>query len=247
MMNNFKLTLEYDGTDFNGWQSQPNGRTVQDVLEAALAEVLQRPVRVNGACRTDSGVHAKGQVANFRIETERRCEEILRGGNANLPMDAAILEVKAMDEGFDSRRDAIFRRYQYVICNSPVRPVIERRRAVHIGYSLDLAPMQEACRHLLGEHDFSGFRSVDCRAGRTLLTLEQAELIKRGDCILFNIGCRSFLMNMVRILGGTLVEIGRGKLAPDIIDQILESGDRRLSGPTLPPHGLTLMEVRYPK
>ena len=246
MATRYKTTIEYDGTEFNGWQSQPNGRTVQDVVEQALGRLLQERARLHAAGRTDAGVHALGQVAHFDTSAERTHAEILRGTNTYLPPEVVLREVEQAAATFDARRDARLRKYRFQLLNSSVRPALERHRVVHISHPLNVELMRQACAHLVGRHDFSAFRSVDCAARRTQLTLERADVRREGELLVFDFGCRSFLMNMIRIMVGALVEIGRGKVAPEIVDEIFASGDRRLAGPTLPPHGLTLMAVHYP-
>ena len=242
---NFKLTIEYDGGEFCGWQIQPRVRTVQETLEAALASVLQEKVRVRGAGRTDAGVHAAGQVANFFTSAPRTAQEIMLGVNAHLPADVVVREAVEAPAEFDARRGAVQRQYRYLIHNSRIRPALERHRAAFFAQPLEVSLMSEGCRRLQGEHDFSGFRSVDCAARRTVLDLEQAMVRRDGALVQFDFVCRSFLMNMVRIMVGTLVEIGRGKLAPEIIEELFSSGKRALGGPTFPPHGLTLVSIAY--
>ncbi|MBN1515833.1 tRNA pseudouridine(38-40) synthase TruA [Candidatus Sumerlaeota bacterium] len=244
-MPTFKLTIEYDGTDFCGWQTQPGLRTVQGELETALSQIIQRKITIHGAGRTDAGVHALGQVASFQCETPRTCEELLRGGNSLLPPDVALRHVEIVPDGFHARHSAIFRRYEYVIHNSPARPALDRHRLAWIAFPLDFDRMAQGCELLKGEHDFSAFRSSLCEAKRTTLTLSEVQIAASGERILLQFGCRSFLMNMVRIMAGTLIEIGRKKLEPCCIQRMLETGMRDSGGPTAPACGLTLIGIRY--
>jgi tRNA pseudouridine38-40 synthase len=255
---NIRLTIEYDGTDFFGSQAQLGRRTVQSELERCLKPLTNEDVRVTFAGRTDSGVHAKGQVVNFRTCARHDPETYLRGLNAVLPEDLAVVSAGRAPEGFHSRFDAVRREYRYRVLNSPVRSPMLRRYAVHVFRRLDVGGMQKACECLLGEHDFASFTGSgkgipvgdgDVRPGtiRTVYTAKMSSTAESDDrrLIDFDISANAFLPHMVRNIVGTLLWVGIGKIEWQEVDKILEARDRRLAGPTAPPHGLTLMKVNY--
>jgi tRNA pseudouridine38-40 synthase len=240
-----KLTLEYDGTDFVGWQVQPNGRSVQEELEKGIARLCGDPVRVTGAGRTDAGVHARGQVASFRAPRELPRKAWTAGLNALLPEDLACVRAEIAPEGFDARRWARGKRYSYVILVTPVRSPLERGRAWEIRRPLDVEAMRRAALALLGTHDFSAFRAADCPARTTVREIRRLELRQTGARIELVIEATAFLKHMVRNIVGTLVEIAHGRRDATSLAALLESRDRTRAGPTAPPHGLTLEEVFY--
>lgn len=244
-MPKLKLTLEYDGTDFFGWQIQAEGRTVQEEVEKALRVLLGHEVRIVGAGRTDSGVHALGQVASF--STERRLPEdaYLKGLNGILPRDVAVVGVEEVPEDFCARRSASKKRYVYRISNRPVCSPLRRRTHWEIFRPLDVSAMREAAAHFLGKHDFSAFRASNCQAPTTVRELFRLDVLERGDEIVLVFEATAFLKHMVRNIVGTLVEVGQGKRPPDDPVRLLASGDRRLAGETAPAHGLTLERVWY--
>lgn len=242
-MRNVKLTLEYDGTDFCGWQWQPKGRTVQGTLLSSLKKLLQESPTVIASGRTDAGVHALGQVVNFKTENNLSLSSIRLGLNSFLPSDISILEAEEVDEEFDARRDAVKRKYQYVI--SRRRRAVGRQYSWHCKYELDLNEIKKATEYLIGEHAFTAFAKVNEEEPHYLCNVENALWKETENKIVFEICANRFLHNMVRIIVGTMVEVGRGKLAPVQIKNILQSRDRDRAGFTAPPQGLFLVKVYY--
>ncbi len=248
-MSNFRLSLEYDGTEFNGWQVQPPGqarRTVQGTLEDALFRVTGQRVRVVGSGRTDAGVHAEGQVANVRVETTLGAHALWRALCGVLPDDLVVLSVDAVPESFNARSDAISKRYRYCIWNGRHGSPLRRRRAAWFRPALDLDPMRRAARDLMGEHDFASFQASRSQVQTTVRTLSRIELWgeSRGEIRLTFDGS-GFLRHMVRNLVGTLLEVGTGRRAPDTMPALLAARDRSLAGETAPAVGLTLVAVEY--
>ena len=240
-----KLTLEYDGTDFVGWQVQPNGRSVQQELEKGIERLCGEPVRVTGAGRTDAGVHARGQVASLRAPRELPLRAWTAGLNALLPDDVACLRAEAAPEGFDARRWARGKRYTYAILETPVRSPLERGRAWEIRRPLDVDAMRRAAPALLGVHDFSAFRAADCPARTTVREMRRLEIGQNGSRLELAVEATAFLKHMVRNIVGTLVEVGHGRREVDSLAALLEGRDRTQAGPTAPAHGLVLDEVFY--
>ncbi len=244
-----KLTLEYDGAPFVGWQVQPDGPSVQGTVQAAVEKLCGAPARVTGAGRTDAGVHARGQVASLEPPRELPLPAWTGGLNAHLPPEVACVRAEEAPAGFDARRWARGKRYVYTLLRSPVRSPLWRGRAWEIRRPLDLLAMNAALQHLRGRHDFSALRAADCPARTAvrevrLLTMAVAPL-PEGELLELRIEATAFLKHMVRNLVGTLVEVGHGKRSPDSLRELLESGDRTKAGPTAPPHGLVLDEVFY--
>jgi len=245
-MPRIKLVLEYDGTDFAGWQAQPDHRSVQGVLERALAELLGARARVEAAGRTDAGVHAEGQVAAFSTDRELPLKAYARGLNGLLPPDVAVVAAEEVPADFDPRRWAQGKRYRYRISNRPVRSPLRRRSAWELFGVLDLEAMRAAAPALVGRHDFSAFRAADCEAAharREIRTLA-IEGASSAD-VTIEVEGTAFLKHMVRNIAGTLVEVGRGRRPPAWVAEVLGSKDRNRAGPTAPAHGLTLVEVLY--
>jgi tRNA pseudouridine38-40 synthase len=240
-----KLTLEYDGARFVGWQVQPNGRSVQEELEKAVGKLSGETVRVTGAGRTDAGVHARGQVASLRVQKELPLTAWTAGLNALLPEDLACVRAEVAPEGFDARRWARGKRYIYYILQTPVRSPLQRGRAWEIRRPLDVAAMRAASAGLLGSHDFSALRAADCPARTTVRDIRRLSIEQQGPRLDLVVEATAFLKHMVRNIVGTLVEVGHGRRAADSLAALLESRDRRLAGPTAPPHGLWLDEVFY--
>ncbi|MCX7049685.1 MAG: tRNA pseudouridine(38-40) synthase TruA [Candidatus Sumerlaeota bacterium] len=241
------LLIEYDGFSFSGWQRQAGDRSVQQVMEEALEDLTGHAVRLTGAGRTDAGVHARGQVATFlttRPWPPRAFQGALR---QRLPEDVGVMAAWEARARFDPRRDAIRRVYSYRLWNRTAPPVIERHFWAHYSVRYDFDLIRAASVRLIGDHDFRGLRSSRCRAKRTRLTLERLEWREAapGQWIM-EIASRSFLHHMVRNIVGTLLEIGRGAMPLKTLDRILETGDRRLAGPTARPEGLTLERIEYP-
>jgi tRNA pseudouridine38-40 synthase len=242
---NVKLTIEYDGAAFVGWQTQAEGRSVQSVLEAAVGRLCGEPVRVTGAGRTDSGVHARGQVASLATARSLPLKAWTAGLNALLPEDLACVRAEEAPEGFDARRWARGKRYVYCILQTEVRRPLERGRAWEIRRPLDVSAMQRAAPQLLGSHDFSSFRAADCPAKHAVRELRQLEVLRDGARVVVTVEATAFLKHMVRNLVGTLVEVGHGRRTPDSLSALLAARDRNLAGPTAPAHGLSLDEVFY--
>lgn len=246
-MQNFKLLLEYDGTAYFGWQRQRVGRTIQGTVEAALNTMTERSVTLIGSGRTDTGVHAMGQVANFRAETRLTAGVFLRGLNSLLPSDIVIKDCTPVDESFHARYDAQSKTYDYRILNHPIRTALFRQYAWHISKPLDLEAMTRAALHLKGEHDFGAFQGAGggtSGAVRNVMAVQLSEKDSRGY-VVFRIEAGGFLRHMVRNIVGTLVDVGLGKISPQNFKEILLSRDRRQAGITAPAHGLFLMEVEY--
>jgi tRNA pseudouridine38-40 synthase len=244
------LGLEYDGTDFIGWQIQPTGRSVEGTLAAAVSFVAGEPVTVHGAGRTDAGVHAQNQVAHFDTNVARTPRQWLLGINSNLPPDVAIRWVREVPARFDARRSALSRRYRYTVLQQASRPAIARRRVWWLRQALDCGAMTAAATAWLGEHDFSAFRGAGCQAKVPVRRLLRVAIARRaadaGTALTFEFTANAFLLHMVRNFVGTLVAVGSGELSPQDAARILERRDRREAGVTAPSKGLTLVEVLYP-
>ncbi len=264
-MRTFKVTLSYDGTDFSGFQRQANARSVQAELERALAAIEGKHVTVAGAGRTDSGVHALGQVASFKLSSAIAERDLFRALNAKLPEDVRVLTAEAAAPGFNARFSARSKMYRYRICNTRVMSPFQRRFAWHISRNLDVAAMNEAARELLGEHDFSSFRGAPSRSERSKSTARQPEksetasdmrtmtrsewaeepLAGGGRLLIYELAGTGFLKYMVRAVVGTLVEVGDGRRPPSSLRDLLTFRDRGAAGPTAPPTGLYLVRVDY--
>jgi tRNA pseudouridine38-40 synthase len=242
---NIKLTIEYDGTNYHGWQMQPNGPTIQSVLEEAVSTFLGAPTRVTGSGRTDAGVHALGQVANFRCGCEPDLHRLRRGLTALTPTDISIKNAEIVPESFDARRDARSRTYEYRILNRPSPSPFYLNYAWHLHDTLDVRRMGKAVRCLEGEHDFSSFRASGCDAPHPVRTVYRTSVDQNGDLVIFTIEATAFLRHMARSIIGTLVEVGVGQRPPKSFAELLEARDRTQAGPTAPPHGLFLVEVKY--
>lgn len=247
-MRRFRVRLEYDGTDFAGWQLQPDARTVQAVVEDALQEITGEQRRFVPAGRTDAGVHARGQVAHFDAETGLEPPALERALNAVLPRDVAVLAVDVVGERFHARHDAASKLYAYRILNRPMPSPLNARFTWHLRSPLEVPAMAAAARLVLGTHDFSAFRGApggppeDENPRRSL---ERLDVVRQADEVRIEAEGRSFLRHMVRNLVGTLVEIGQGRRPPDDMAKVLDSRDRANAGPTAPAHGLCLERVLY--
>lgn len=242
---NVRLTLEYDGTRYRGWQLQPEGPTVQGVLEEALTVLLKGPVRVHGSGRTDAGVHALGQVANFACPEERDLWRLRRSLDALTPNDITVKAVEEAAPSFDARRDARRRVYEYRLWNHPWRSVFHDRYAWYVSRPLDLDAMRAALPALEGEHDFSSFRAAGCGAATPVRRVYHSGLRRWEDHWVYRIEATGYLRHMVRNVVGTLVEVGLGEREAGSLAALIASRDRNRAGPTAPARGLFLVEVRY--
>ena len=242
-----KLTVAYDGTAYAGWQIQPNGPTLQATLEKVLARILQDPVRVRAAGRTDAGVHAREQVVDFADAGVRDLETIVHGGNALLPSDIRILSAGEAPEAFDARRHATEKEYRYFLYLSPVPSPFLSRYAWHIEKPIDLVAVREGLSLLVGEHDFTSFRGQGCTAVSPVRTVFRAEVTKHDVPGLFSIDVAGagFLRHMVRNIVGTVVNAGKGRHSADHVGEILQARNRSAAGVNAPPHGLFLWRVSY--
>lgn len=240
-----RIVIEYDGTDFAGWQRQAGQRTVQACLEEALGTMTGGPVSVRGAGRTDAGVHAAGQVASVRLASKIPTIGFLRGLNSALPTDMAIIDVADMDASFDARRSARGKIYRYLIWNHSVRSPLHARTAWYIRQTLDTHAMRTAATCFVGEHDFAAFRAADCERLSTRRVMQRFEVSRHGPLVTCEVEGTAFLKNMVRIMVGTLVSAGRGEADAESIRRLIDSRDRTQAGVTAPAHGLTLVRVLY--
>ncbi len=246
-MARFRLTVEYDGGGFRGWQRQRDGIvTVQGVLESALARLCGHEVCVLGAGRTDSGVHARGQVAHFDTVRPREAWVLLRALNVMTPEGVTVLAVEEVEEAFHARFSAVYREYQYrILAGRSAAPALDRRRVWHHPRSLDVDRMRDAALVLLGTHNFSAFRAAFCQSKDPVRTISRMEVEAVGAEIQLRVGANGFLQHMVRNIVGTLALIGRGDRPPSVMEEILCSQDRTKAGPTVPPWGLYLDRVLY--
>lgn len=246
-MKRVKLEVAYDGTNYCGWQLQPQEPTVEAQLNRALSELLQEDITVIGASRTDSGVHALANVAVFDTESRIPAEKIAQAVNQHLPEDIRVQRSEEVEVDFHPRRCVSRKTYEYRILNRRIALPTERFYTSFVYYNLNEHLMQEAAAYLIGQHDFKSFCSVKTQVADTVRTIYQLEVYKVGDIITITVTGSGFLYNMVRIIAGTLMEIGRGAYPPAAIKAILEGCDRRLAGPTALPQGLTLIKIEYTK
>ncbi|HHW30157.1 MAG TPA: tRNA pseudouridine(38-40) synthase TruA [Clostridiaceae bacterium] len=244
-MRNIKLTIEYDGTGYHGWQTQANAVTVQDTLEKCIKKLTGEDCNLIGSSRTDVGVHALGQVANFYTNSKIPAEKFSFALNSVLPDDIVIVSSEEAGPDFHARFHAKAKRYLYYIYNSTFPSALLRNRAWHVPYSLDISLMESASTYLKGTHDFTAFRAAGSTTKTSIRTIMDITLVKKQKIIEIDVLGNGFLYNMVRIIAGTLVEVGRGKICPDSIPAILESRDRSNAGITAPAHGLYLAQVFY--
>ncbi|HSJ98344.1 MAG TPA: tRNA pseudouridine(38-40) synthase TruA [Myxococcota bacterium] len=239
------LGLEYDGSAFCGWQTQPGGCGVQDHLEGALARFTTAPVAVTAAGRTDTGVHALAQVVHFDTEARREPHAWVRGTNANLHAAARVVWSAEVAGEFHARYSARARTYRYLLANTPVAPAVLRGRIGWYHRPLDVARMAQAARALVGEHDFTAFRDAECQAKSPVRAVAEAAVERRGDLVVFGFRANAFLHHMVRNLVGSLVYVGAGKQPPEWIAELLAARDRRRAAPTFAPDGLYLAAIEY--
>jgi len=243
---NFKLTIEYDGTAYHGWQRQKNARTIQETIESAIAIMVKAPVRLIGSGRTDAGVHALGQVANFQCRTEIPPKAFVAGLNSLLPDDIVIRSCEAVDKRFHSQYGAKLKTYRYSILNRPMPSAICRQYAWFIPRPLDTDAMQEAANHLTGTHDFTSFEASGSPRSHAYRTIYDARIFSQPEAIIcIEVSADGFLRFMVRNIVGTLADVGIGKISQEEFKQILLSRDRNLASATAPAHGLFLIRVAY--
>ncbi len=241
------LGIEYDGTAFMGWQRQPHaGRTVQGCIEAAITKVANHSVEATCAGRTDAGVHATGQVVHFDTHAQRSARGWLLGLNSNLPADVAVHWVREAPEEFHARYHALARQYRYTIINRFTRPAVGRAQITWVHRPLDAMRMQTAARHLLGEHDFSAFRAVECQARSPVRIVHRIDVRREMECVFIDVVANGFLHHMVRNIVGVLIAIGEGRQDSDWSQRVLAGRDRTLGGVTAAPEGLCFVAVWYP-
>ena len=244
-MRNFKLTISYDGSRYYGWERQPGKDTIQGKLESVLSRMCDAEVNVIGAGRTDAGVHARAMVANAYMDTEKSPAEIRDYMNRYLPDDICVSEVKEAADRFHARYRAVGKLYTYTCYVGDTKPVFHRRYVTVLDYQPDVAAMQQAAAYLQGEHDYRSFCSNPQMKKSTVRVVDSIEIVRRKDYLYFNFHGTGFLQNMVRILVGTLLEVGQGKRTPESVREVLLAKDRKLAGFTAPPQGLSLMRVDY--
>ena len=238
-----QLTVAYDGTNYHGWQLQPNGITIESVLNQALSDLLEENITVIGASRTDAGVHSLGNLAVFDTNTRIPAEKISYALNQRLPEDIVIQESKEVAANFHPRRCSSRKTYEYKILNRQFPDPTRRRDTYFYHYGLDVEKMRKAAGFLVGEHDFKSFCSIHTSAETTVRTIYAIDVKKEEDVIAIRIEGSGFLYNIVRIIAGTLVEVGNGKLEPETLKQILNQKARNAAGPTAPAHGLTMIGI----
>lgn len=244
-MKRIKLKVAYDGTDYCGWQVQPNGITVEEVLNKALCRLTGEDIRVIGASRTDSGVHALGNIAVFDTESPIPGERFAMALNQKLPDDIVVVESQEVAPDFHPRYCNCSKTYEYHILNTKVPVPTKRRTHYFVSFDLDVKAMQEAANYLIGEHDFASFCNIKTDVENTVRTVTALDVIRNQDEITIRISGKGFLYNMVRIITGTLVRVGRGYYQPVQVKEILDAKKRTEAGVTAPPQGLYLMEIRY--
>ena len=245
-MRNIKLTIEYDGKDFNGWQKQPNKLNIQGTIEQAIERITGEKVELNASGRTDAGVHAYGQVANFKTNSNIPIEKIPIAINSNIKKSIVIKSAEEVEERFHSRLNCKRKTYRYVINNSKYGTAIYRNLETHIPQKLNVEKMKQAVKYFEGEHDFKAFKASGTSSKSSVRTIYKAEIIeKENERIYIELTGNGFLYNMVRIIAGTLVEVGLEKIEPEDIKEIIKSKKRENAGKTLPPQGLYLLKVEY--
>lgn len=244
-MRNIKLVIEYDGKDFNGWQKQPNKLNIQGTIEKVLEEITGETVELNASGRTDAGVHAIGQVANFKTNSKLPIEKFQIAINSKIKKSIRIISCEEVDERFHSRLTCKRKTYRYVINNSTCGSALYRNFETHVPQKLDVQKMQEAAKYFEGEHDFKAFKASGTSSKSSVRTIYEAKVIQDKDRINIELTGNGFLYNMVRIIAGTLVDVGMGKTDPKDISKIIEEGKRENAGKTMPPQGLFLVKVEY--
>lgn len=244
-MRNVKLTIEYDGTNYCGWQKQNNEKTIQEEIEKAIYKAVGEVVEVIGSSRTDAGVHARKMVANFKTNATIPFDKFKYAINDKLPDDIAIIESEEVSEDFHARYDSKGKTYCYSIINRQQKPAIGRNYVYHFKWDLDIEKMKCACKYFIGKHDFKAFRSLGSSVKTTERTIKELYIESEAEKINIFITADGFLYNMVRIIVGTLLKVGRGKIPVEDIEKIILLGDRKKAGPCVPAQGLILEKVYY--
>lgn len=244
-MRNIKLTIEYDGREFNGWQKQPTKLNIQGTIEKAIEEITGKNVELNASGRTDAGVHALGQVANFKTNSNIQIEKMAIAINSKLKKSIVIKKAEEVEENFHSRLSCKKKTYRYIINNSYEGTAIYRYLETHIPNKLNFDKMKEAIKYFEGEHDFKAFKASGTSSKSSVRTIYKADIFKKDDRIYIELTGNGFLYNMVRIIAGTLVDVGIEKIKPEDIRNIIDEGNREKAGKTLPPNGLYLVNVEY--
>ena len=247
MRQKIKLIVEFEGSAYHGWQVQPNGITVQEVLQSCLQKITKKKTTVISSGRTDAGVHAEAMPAHFITDSKMSEREFMKAFNSLLPHDIVVKDVAFVPMDFDARRSATKKTYRYTILNRDYPAALFYRRCMFVPFSMDIPGMRRAKQYLVGEHDFSAFRASNCEAKNPIRKIHKIDLIKKGDFIYLIFEGNGFLKHMVRNLVGTLVEVGRRRMKAAEVRSILESRDRNRAGPTAQPQGLCLVNVVYPK
>lgn len=243
-MNNIKLVIEYDGTNYDGWQQQKSGKTIHQTLNKAIVKVVNEEITLLGAGRTDAGTHAMGQVANFETQSNIPLFNLAQAINYYLPKDIVVKSAHKVPEKFHSRYSAKSKVYRYTILNSKARSAIGRNYCHYYATDLDIEKMQKASKALIGKHDFSTFKSKS-EVISSVRTIKKLEIKKKGEYLFFTIEADGFLYKMVRAIVGTLLEVGRGKMTIGKFKETVKSGIRSKAGNTVPAHGLCLLRVKY--
>lgn len=241
------LTIAYDGTHYSGWQIQPNGLAVQQVVEEAMEKLLGEKILLRSSGRTDAGVHARGMPAAFFTERDLPLRAYIEGCNRYLPDDIAVISARTVVDSFKPIKDALRKHYRYTILCSTVRSPLDRHYTWLVRDPLDIAAMRTAADHFAGRHDFAAFRASNCVAKTTVRHIDSVEISTDGPYVIIDVVGEGFLKNMVRVMAGTLTDIGRGRFSPEHIIRLLENGDRKKAGVTAPASGLCLMSVCYPE
>lgn len=244
-MRNIKLVIEYDGSGFNGWQKQPNKLNIQGEIESVIENITKEKIELVASGRTDAGVHAIGQVANFKTNSNIPIEKIPIAINSQVKNSIRIKSAEEVDERFHSRYNCKRKTYRYIIDNSKYGSSIFRNMTYHMPIKLNINEMQRAVKYFIGEHDFKAFKSSGTSSKSSVRTIYEAKIIEKNEYIILELTGNGFLYNMVRIIAGTLVDVGLGKIKAEDIPIILEEKDRKKAGKTLPPQGLFLVKVEY--
>ncbi|MGG7161792.1 tRNA pseudouridine(38-40) synthase TruA [Clostridium baratii] len=244
-MKNIKLTIEYDGTNYNGWQKQKQGKTIQESIEKAIEKIVKEEVSITGSSRTDSGVHAKGMIANFMTESRVPPERFREAINTKLPDDIAIIKSEEVPLEFHSRYNSKGKTYCYTLINRREKVALLKNYVYHVVEPLDVKPMEETCKYFIGKHDFSAFKTNGSSVKTTVRTISDLHIERDKEFIKIFVTADGFLYNMVRIIVGTLVEVGLGKKKPEEVLSAINTGNREESGHCAPPNGLVLEKVYY--